>query len=281
MATCQLWNQEKLSIQQQINSGFSSVDILDFPWSPTQPPKGSDFFFINSELGNLQCCKFFPSSFSGIQSGHGGRGKKRPKPNVLEGGGEPQIDEFLKFVLEEVYLKTLRLNFFLNFLNENVADMNPEPNLYVLSGSPSTSQLKLISEAPFTIGIFTRRLVTSSDMTWKFDPQKMVGSLVDTGSSRAQWNLVPPTLGTTYAWRKVMSQWAKTGAPLKKTGEKKKVFFVEKVQVTPFASLPTFGYLQLIHHECLTFGVAKFRLWYVCCIWNQLRWHLSKSWWWS
>lgn len=55
---------------------------------------------------------------------------------------------------------------------------------------PSTLPNFLISEAPQTIG-FLHEVVTSSDIDLNFDPKKMVGSLVVTGSSRAQQTWSP------------------------------------------------------------------------------------------
>lgn len=203
-------------IQQQINSSSTavdSVDILYFPMMAIPNPKGS----LKNQLckGNLQCCFFFPSSFSGIQSGPFVFFSQRFKKTVLKTGRGKELPTFWREVVPHQWMKKCSWRgvynwnlpfFFLNSLNER----------------PSASQL-FEQKPPFTIGFN----VKVGDIKWhdlKFDPtQKMVGSLVVTGSSRAQINLVPQL------W-----EWAIWITFEKNKWKKEGFFCVEKVLRWPF-----------------------------------------------
>lgn len=87
-------------IQQQINSSSTavdSVDILYFPMMAIPNPKGS----LKNQLckGNLQCCFFFPSSFSGIQSGPFVFFSQRFKKTVLKTGRGKELPTFWREVV--------------------------------------------------------------------------------------------------------------------------------------------------------------------------------------
>ena len=221
-------------IQQQISSGWLGW-YPGFPMIAYPTPKGS--FFHQLCKGNLQCCWFFPSSFSGIQSGHGFCFRRRFKKTVKNGTREETVPTFWRaggstdrLNFRSSFLKrctwNLRSNFFFWTFWTKMFRWIPSQCLYVLSVSAFNLPTEIDFRSSQNHRDFYRKV---GDIKWhdlNFDPTKNGREL---GSC---WYVHVNKPGSPQLWEQLTPEekwWVnerKLERQLKKTGAKKKVFFL-------------------------------------------------------